>query len=171
MKKVMAVLAVVLISLLANAVLALAAEEKTLTIIEVVEPLSEEERWVIKDDIDRLACLVYCEAGSNKLSDDLRYAVIAVCLNRVEDRRFPSSIKEVLEQKGQYQPFMRNGVQWPKKARHPTEAWAVARAYICAIKAYSKQVESPLRRAGYIWQANFQQGKKRVKIDNMWFGC
>ncbi|MBQ6154669.1 cell wall hydrolase [bacterium] len=152
-------------------VMALAAEEKTLTIIEVVEPLSEEERWVIKDDIDRLACLVYCEAGSNKLSDDLRYAVIAVCLNRVEDRRFPSSIKEVLEQKGQYQPFMRNGVQWPKKARHPTEQWAVARSYICAIKAYYKQVESPLRRAGYVWQANFGQGKKRIKIGNMWFGC
>jgi len=52
------------------------------------------------DDIVRLGKLVEGEAGNQ--GDEGRRAVVAVVMNRVRSPHFPNTIKEVIEQKGQF---------------------------------------------------------------------
>jgi N-acetylmuramoyl-L-alanine amidase len=51
-----------------------------------------------------LAAIIYCEAGNQP--ENGRVAVGNVVLNRVRSRKFPGSIREVVYQRGQFEPAM-----------------------------------------------------------------
>ena len=121
-------------------------------------------------EVEHLALGIYQEAGGDAVSDACRYAVGDVILNRVKDARFPSTVRGVLLQKGQYGNLSKTGLVWPARAKKSGEQRAVARARRIAHELISGQRHSPLRGRGYIWQAQFRQGRDVRKIDNMYFG-
>lgn len=121
------------------------------------------------EDLELLACVIYQEAGGDACSDLCRFMVGDVVLNRVADSRFPDTIEEVLTQRGQYGTFSKTGVVWPARASNPGEAAAVERAYDTARRLLSGE-HSELYDAGYIWQAEFIQGKDVIEVDGTYFG-
>lgn len=121
------------------------------------------------EDLEMLACVIYQEAGGDACSDLCRFMVGDVVLNRVADSRFPDTIEEVLTQRGQYGTFSKTGVVWPARAGNPGEAAAVERAYDTARRLLSGE-HSELYDAGYIWQAEFIQGKDVIEVDGTYFG-
>ena len=122
-----------------------------------------------KEDVELLACVIYQEAGGDACSDLCRFMVGDVVLNRVADNRFPDTIEEVLTQRGQYGTFSKTGVVWPARAGNPGEAAAVERAYDTARRLLSGE-HSEIYDAGYIWQAEFIQGKDVIEVDGTYFG-
>ncbi len=54
------------------------------------------------DDLYLLSKIIYAEAGSEWISDGWKMSVGEVVLNRVASSEFPSTVREVLEQPGQY---------------------------------------------------------------------
>lgn len=124
---------------------------------------------VPEEDLEMLACVIYQEAGGDACSDLCRFMVGDVVLNRVADSRFPDTIEEVLTQRGQYGTFSKTGVVWPARADNPGEAAAVERAYDTARRLLSGE-HSELYDAGYIWQAEFIQGKDVIEVDGTYFG-
>lgn len=126
-------------------------------------------RQVNSSDLEYLACVIYCEAGSDSISDDTRRMVGDVVLNRVNDSRFPDSIYAVLTQKAQYGRFHWTGIVWPARAENASEAHAVARARDIA-RELLEGTHSELYGEGYIWQAEFKQGTGCVQSDGIWFG-
>ena len=121
------------------------------------------------EDLELLACVIYQEAGGDACSDLCRFMVGDVVLNRVADSRFPDTIEEVLTQRGQYGTFSKTGVVWPARASNPGEAAAVERAYDTARRLLSGE-HSELYDAGYVWQAEFIQGKDVIEVDCTYFG-
>ena len=76
-----------------------AAEEKRgnkITLMELGYPVVDFEELYL------LAKIMYAEAGSNWLSDEWKMCVGEVVLNRVMSPEFADTIKDVLEQPGQY---------------------------------------------------------------------
>lgn len=59
-----------------------------------------------ENDLDLLARLIYAEVGSDWIPDWVQRAAGSVVLNRVQDKRYPSTIKEVIYQPGQYGPVV-----------------------------------------------------------------
>ena len=116
-----------------------------------------------------LACVIYQEAGGNACSDLCRKYVGDVVLNRVNDGRFPDTIEGVLTQKRQYGRFYWTGIVWPERAKNPGEAKAVQRAYDTARDLLSGN-HSELYGAGYVFQAEFKQGKDIIYLDGTYFG-
>ena len=53
-------------------------------------------------DLDLLARLVYAEAGSDWCSDEMQLLVANVVTNRINDGRFPDTLRGVVYQRGQY---------------------------------------------------------------------
>ena len=119
--------------------------------------------------VEMLACVIYCEAGADYISDDTRRMVGDVVLNRVEDPRFPDTIEEVLTQRAQYGRFYWTGIVWPSRADSEAESAAVDRAYRIARELLTGQ-HSGLYGEGYIYQAEFKQGKDSILSDGIWFG-
>ena len=74
------------------------------------------------EELELLACVIYCEAGSDSISDETRRMVGEVVLNRVADDRYPDTILEVLTQRSQYGRFHWTGVVWPSRATKEKEA-------------------------------------------------
>lgn len=109
------------------------------------------------EDVEMLACVIYCEAGSDSICDDCRRYVGDVVLNRVADPRFPDTIYGVLTAEGQYGRFHWTGIVWPERAHYSSEAHAVERAYRIAQEVLNGQ-HSSLYGNGYVWQAGFVQG-------------
>ena len=114
------------------------AEEK------VSEEIPAEPKYT-EEELDLLSRVVFCEAGSNWLSDEHQRAVASVVLNRVNDSRFPSTIKDVVYQRGQY-GCVRNGMI--NKA--PNQ-----RAIDNAKYVLENGVTIP---TNIVWQAQFRQG-------------
>lgn len=54
------------------------------------------------EDLSYLSKIIYAEAGSIWLSDEWKMSVGEVVINRVKSPEFPSTIREVIEQEGQY---------------------------------------------------------------------
>lgn len=54
------------------------------------------------DELYLLSKIIYAEAGSDWLSDEWKMSVGEVVLNRVASAEFPSTIREVIYQPGQY---------------------------------------------------------------------
>ena len=120
-------------------------------------------------DTERLACAIYNEAGGDACSDDCRRYVGDVMLNRVEDSRFPDTLEGVLTAPGQYGRFSRTGIVWPERAGRAEEAHAVERAYRIADELLAGE-HSELYGQGYVWQAEFEQGKDGFWLDGIYFG-
>ena len=119
--------------------------------------------------VEMLACVIYCEAGADYISDDTRRMVGDVVLNRVEDERFPGTVEGVLTQRAQYGRFYWTGVVWPQRADSDAESAAVDCAYRIARELLTG-THSDLYGKGYIYQAEFKQGKDQVYSDGIWFG-
>ena len=146
------------------------AEPVNYTVYEVIEaPAEPEINEPDPADVEMLACVIYTEAGGNACSDLCRYYVGDVVLNRVEDPRFPDTLEGVLLQKGQYGRFYWTGIVWPDRAYQTVEAAAVERAYETA-RALLSGEHTELYGAGYIWQAEFKQGKDIIYLDGLYFG-
>lgn len=145
--------------------------EPTETVPEVTEsPVIEETVPIVnRDDVELLARVIYQEAGADFVCDDCRRRVADVVLNRVESEYFPDTIEDVLTQKSQYGRFHWTGVVWPARASHETEKHAVERAYRIAEEVLSGQ-HSDLYGKGYIWQAEFPQGKNNIYCCGIYFG-
>lgn len=109
------------------------------------------------NDRERLACVIYQEAGGNAICDNCRKYVGDVVLNRVNDPRFPNSIEGVLLQSGQYGRFSWTGIVWQSRAHNAGEKAAVERAYHVADELLAGN-HSELYGNGYVWQAGFVQG-------------
>ena len=90
-------------------------------------------------------------------------------MNRVNDSRFPDTIKGVLTAKNQYGRFYYTGVVWPSRAKNYYEKDAVARAYRIAEEVLNGQ-HSELYGNGYIWQAAFKQGTSQIYCCGEYFG-
>ena len=93
-------------------------------------------------ELELLACTIYCEAGSDNISDDTRRMVGEVVLNT---------------QRSQYGRFYWTGVVWPSRAAHEKEA--VERAYDCARIVLEGERLLP---EDVVYQAEFSQGTECV---------
>lgn len=127
-----------------------------------IEPEPEPQEtapWWTEEELELLACTIYCEAGSDSISDETRLMVGQVVLNRVNSTDYPGTIEEVLTQRGQYGRFHWTGVVWPSRAGRSVEAHAVERAYDCAERVLGGEWLLP---TDVIYQAAFVQGREIV---------
>lgn len=109
------------------------------------------------DDLELLAHLINAEAGATYCSDEMRYMVGAVALNRVASDDFPDTLEEVIYQKGQYACVTDGNFE-----KEPTDA-----CYEMAVDLLMNGVEIP---ENVVFQAEFEQGDGVYKqIDNMYF--
>ena len=120
-------------------------------------------------ELNDLACAIYCEAGSDWISDITRYYVGDVILNRVESDDFPDTLHEVLTQEYAYGTFAWTGVEWPEHSKAEWEAHAVERAYSVAEDLLDGN-HTWLYDAGYVWQSEYKQSEDSFYIDGFWFG-
>lgn len=97
-------------------------------------------------ELEKLAAVVYAEAGSSWCTDYHQQCVASVVLNRVEDSRFPDTIHDVLYAPGQYPGTC-------SKTYYDARALENARLVL---------EEGPVVDA--IWQANFKQGSEIVEV-------
>lgn len=123
------------------------------------EAPEEATPWWTEEELELLACTIYCEAGSDSISDETRLMVGQVVLNRVNSPDYPGTIEKVLTQRGQYGRFFWTGVVWPSRAGRPVEAHAVERAYDCAERVLGGEWLLP---TDVIYQAAFVQGREIV---------
>ena len=75
-------------------------EPETISIIEETEP----ELPYTEEDLIWLSAVMYCEAGSNWITDEEQMMFGQVVINRVNSSEFPNTVKEVVNQPGQYHP-------------------------------------------------------------------
>lgn len=121
-----------------------------------------------KDELFCMAAVIYNEAGADACSDEHRALVGYVVLNRVNDSRYPNSIRGVLEQRGQYLG-MGNGVEFAKRYTNPGEKHAVERAYRIAREVLENRNNIPIPE-NVVFQAEFKQGAGVYKhIGNTYF--
>lgn len=133
------------------------------------EPSPAPEPELDEDKVEMLACGIYSEAGGDACSDKCRKYVGDVMLNRVNDPRFPDTLEEVLTAELQYGRWHWTGVVWPERATEPGEAAAVERAYRIARELLAGE-HSEIYGAGYVWQAEFEQGTDIIVLDGIYFG-
>ncbi len=120
------------------------AEPKAKPQQEVAEAMPPTEEKYIAEELDLLARIINAEAGV--MSDEAQQLVGNVVLNRVEDARFPDTIKDVIYQKGQYSPTWNGAIK-----KEPTErAINNAKRLLDGERFCDKNV---------VWQAEFKQGK------------
>lgn len=120
-------------------------------------------------ELEMLAIVIYQEAGGNKSCDDCRRRVADVVLNRVAHSKYPDTIEKVLTQKSQYGRLHWTGIKWPKRAQNKYEQDAVARAYRIAEEVLRGE-HSDLYGEGYVYQAEFKQGKSGFWHCGHYFG-
>ena len=106
------------------------------------------------EDLEYLAKVMYCEAGSSWITDEQQMLFGAVVLNRVASPEFPNTIKKVVLQKGQYHPelFTKPDKRTYNNARR-------------LLEGYDTGMPSSV-----VFQANFKQGSgvwKSIKFDNL----
>lgn len=123
------------------------------------EAPEEDAPWWTEEELELLACTIYCEAGSDSISDETRLMVGQVVINRVNSPDYPDTIYDVLTQRGQYGRFFWTGVVWPSRAGRSVEAHAVERAYDCAERVLGGEWLLP---TDVIYQAGFVQGREIV---------
>lgn len=99
-----------------------------------------------QSDLDLLARVVNAEAGSSHHTDEHQRAVASVVMNRVSDSRFPSTIREVVYQSGQYACTWDGSIN-----KTPTQ-----RAIDNAKYVLENGVTTP---TNVVWQSQAKQGK------------
>lgn len=133
------------------------------------QPEIKEEPPYTEDELYCMAVVIYNEAGSDYCSDELRELVGYVVLNRVNDPRYPGTIRGVLEQPGQYKGLGSKGVYFPERSFKEGEAHAVIRAYEAARKVLENRNDIPIPE-NVVFQAEFRQGTGTYKqIGRMYF--
>ena len=121
------------------------------------------------EDIRILTTTVFHEAGHT--TEQLRQYVAQVVLNRVEDSRFPDTVKGVITQPGQYSTKYAtveaaNAIQ-ATASKNGTYYYGICEDSVKA--AMMGQVEMP---SNVLYQANFSQGKgvwKSVYFNSGWY--
>ena len=121
------------------------------------------------EDIRILTTTVFHEAGHT--TEQLRQYVAQVVLNRVEDSRFPDTVKGVITQPGQYSTKYAtveaaNAIQ-ATDSKTGTYYYGICEDSVKA--AMMGQVEMP---SNVLYQANFSQGKgvwKSVYFNSGWY--
>lgn len=121
------------------------------------------------EDIRILTTTVFHEAGHT--TEQLRQYVAQVVLNRVEDSRFPDTVKGVITQPGQYSikyatVEAANAIQ-ATDSKNGTYYYGICEDSVKA--AMMGQVEMP---SNVLYQANFSQGKgvwKSVYFNSGWY--
>lgn len=121
------------------------------------------------EDIRILTTTVFHEAGHT--TEQLRQYVAQVVLNRVEDSRFPDTVKGVITQPGQYSTKYAtveaaNAIQ-ATDSKNGTYYYGICEDSVKA--AMMGQVEMP---SNVLYQANFSQGKgvwKSVYFNSEWY--
>lgn len=112
--------------------------------------------WREKDDLDVIARVVYGEARGCPREHQI--AVAAVVVNRVNDPRFPSTVREVVAAPKQYTTAYLTGFE--------STTWECYEAARIALDGESGVPED------VVWQANFPQGVETwwvSYIDTGWF--
>lgn len=124
----------------------------------VEEEVSTETAYeYTQEDLDLLAHVIYAEAGSDYCTDEMRYGVGSVVLNRVEDECFPDTLYNVIYQKGQYQCTWDGNID-----KTPDE-----RSYRIAQDLLNNGSIFP---SDVVYQAEFKQGSGVYsKIQNIYF--
>lgn len=121
------------------------------------------------EDIRILTTTVFHEAGHT--TEQLRQYVAQVVLNRVEDSRFPDTVKGVITQPGQHSTKYAtveaaNAIQ-ATDSKNGTYYYGICEDSVKA--AMMGQVEMP---SNVLYQANFSQGKgvwKSVYFNSGWY--
>jgi spore germination cell wall hydrolase CwlJ-like protein len=143
-------------------------QEHDIVPLEDVEPMPEP--LYTDAELEVLALAIYQEAGSDACSDETRYMVGAVILNRVASDRFPDTLEEVLLQERQYGRLCWTGLVWPERASKPGEAHAVERAYRQARELLDGTVTDVLP-SDVVFQAEFVQGTEVVAESDGFYFC
>ena len=121
------------------------------------------------DELYCMAVVIYNEAGGNSSTDEERELVGYVVLNRVNSARYPNTIREVLEQPGQYQGLGNNGVHFAKRSSNAIEAKALDRAWETAKTVLNNRNNIPIP-DNVVFQSEFKQGTGVYKqIGNTYF--
>ena len=113
---------------------------------EKITALRLEEKGYSFEDLMLLSKIIYAEAGSEWLSDEWKMCVGEVVLNRVASPEFPDTIKDVLEQPGQY---------YGANSRYFNSLLPSERCVKCAIRLLNGE---RLLAPSVVFQANFTQG-------------
>jgi len=113
---------------------------------EKIRMMSLDYQAVDFEEMYLLAKIMYAEAGSNWLSDEWKMCVGEVVLNRVASPEFPDTIRDVLEQPGQY---------YGKNSRYFEAIRPDERCVKLALRLLEgeRQMDSSV-----VFQANFRQG-------------
>lgn len=124
-------------------------------VIEEVVVIQEEP--VNQEELELLAHLIFAEAGSDWCNDEMLYSVGSVVLNRMASDYFPSTMREVIYEKGQYECTWNGAIE-----KEPNE-----RAYRIAEDLLRNGSTLP---SNVIFQAQFEQGDGTYsKVQNMYF--
>lgn len=121
-----------------------AAEAARNTKISDMGITTPEVTW---EDLYLLSKIIYAEAGSDWLSDDWKMSVGEVVLNRVAHPSFPSTIRKVVYQPGQY---------YGSQSRYFENLRPSARCVGLAKRLL--EGERVLNDPAVVYQANFKQG-------------
>jgi len=113
---------------------------------EKIAALGLESKSYTFEDLMLLSKIIYAEAGSEWLSDEWKMCVGEVVLNRVASPEFPNTIKEVLEQPGQY---------YGSNSRYFNNLLPTERCVDCALRLLNGE---RLLEPSVVFQANFTQG-------------
>ena len=124
----------------AGAAAAAARAEKLADLELDYAPVDFEELWL-------LSKIIYAEAGSNWLDMDWKMAVGEVVLNRMASPEFPNTMREVLEQPGQYYG---RGSRYFENLKPSAESVEAARRLL--------EGERVLGEPGVVFQSNYRLG-------------
>lgn len=108
-----------------------------------------------EDDLFCLAAAIYQEAGAYGTPEETKMLVGNVVLNRVASSAYPNTIREVLEQYGQWGMMWKYGVNFPADAKKPFSQKAVDSAYDCAKRLLEGERVCP---DNVVYAAEFKQG-------------
>lgn len=108
------------------------------------------------EEVKLLAEVIYWENWFTDAEKRAAYLTGAVVLNRVKDKWFPNSIKEVLYQKGQY-----STTKFFYTKELPSEVYDLARKIY-----YDGTADVPV---GVLFQATFKQGKIYEIVNGEYF--
>lgn len=126
---------------------------------------------VDKDDVERLACVIYQEGGGDDVCDMCRRRIADIVLHRVKDSRYPDTIRGVLMDDNpapQWGLFSVTGIIWSERAGMPSEEAAVNRAYDIArdvLEGHHSDLTED-----YIFCAEFPQGEDVIECCGIYYG-
>lgn len=141
---------------------------ETIETYSVDEVIQEEPKYT-EDELFCMAATIYNEAGGDACSDDTRRLVGYVVLNRINDPRFPDTMREVLEAKNQYGRFCETGVKFADRCSLPQEQHAVERAYTIAREVLECD-EIPIPPT-VVFQSEFEQGTSIYRYQDGLYFC